>query len=137
MSQAPHPPETPPPPTRAAPLRKSNGCAVAGLVLGIVSIVTSILWFVAIPAAIAGLILSIIGVVRARAAGKGMGMGVAGIILSALGMVAVPVALAVVIWFWRDMSQWVNQSYQGIRSGTATSAPANNLLPLWWWLTGL
>jgi hypothetical protein len=107
------------------------------LVLGIVSIVGFILWFIAVPAAFAGLVLSIIGVVRARAVGKGMGMGVAGIVLCAVGLLVMTPLGVVFLWFYSDMSQWVGESYQGIRSGTTTTGPANNLLPLWWWLTGL
>jgi hypothetical protein len=101
------------------------------MVLGIVSVVAVFLWFIAVPAAIVGLVLSIIGVARARAVGKGKGMAVAGIVLSAVGLL-LPILGAAVIWFWRDISGWVGKSYSDIKG----SDPADNLLPIWWWLTG-
>jgi Flp pilus assembly pilin Flp len=36
--------------------------------------------------------------------------------------VALPL-LAVIIWFWRDISGWVGSAYADIRSGTAETDP--------------
>lgn len=71
-----------PRPTPVAPPR--NGAATASLVLGIVSVVTS-LWF--LPAVV-GLVLGIVGVGRARRTtpATGTGKAVAGIVLSAVSL---------------------------------------------------
>jgi hypothetical protein len=57
--------------------------AVTSMVLGIVSVVLSCLWFLAIPAAIVGLILGIINLKNKKG---GKGMAIAGLILSGLGL---------------------------------------------------
>ncbi len=36
--------------------------------------------------------------------------------------VALPL-LAVIIWFWKDISGWVGEAYDEIRSGTAETDP--------------
>ena len=36
--------------------------------------------------------------------------------------VALPL-LAVIIWFWKDISGWVGEAYDDIRSGTAETDP--------------
>ena len=36
--------------------------------------------------------------------------------------VALPL-LAVIIWFWKDISGWVGEAYANIRSGTAETDP--------------
>jgi len=36
--------------------------------------------------------------------------------------VALPL-LAVIIWFWKDISQWVGSAYDQIKSGTAETNP--------------
>ena len=36
--------------------------------------------------------------------------------------VALPL-LAVIIWFWKDISGWVGEAYSEIRSGTAETDP--------------
>lgn len=71
-----------PRPTPVAPPR--NGAATASLVLGIVSVVTSVLF---LPAVV-GLVLGIVGVGRARrtAPATGTGRAVAGIVLSAVSL---------------------------------------------------
>ena len=67
-----------------APVQPTNGAATASLVLGIVSIVTSLLF---IPA-IVGLALGIVGIGRARRLTPQIGRGkaIAGIVLSTIGL---------------------------------------------------
>jgi Flp pilus assembly pilin Flp len=38
--------------------------------------------------------------------------------------VALPL-LAVIIWFWKDISRWVGQAYADIRSGNAETNPGD------------
>jgi Flp pilus assembly pilin Flp len=37
--------------------------------------------------------------------------------------VALPL-LAVIIWFWKDISKWVGEAYSAIRSGSAGTDPS-------------
>lgn len=68
-----------------------KGKAIAGLVLGIVSIVISFFggWFsiIALPAAIVGLVLSIIGGKQLKAAGEPAGIATAGLVLGIIATV--------------------------------------------------
>ena len=67
-------------PTQTAP-QQGNGMAVAGMVLGIVSLVLICIWFLSPILAIVGLCLSIAGKKRADETNTGKGMALAGIIL--------------------------------------------------------
>ena len=61
--------------------QQGNGLAVAGMVLGIVSLPLICLWPIALICAIVGLCLSIVGKNRAQETNTGAGMALAGIIL--------------------------------------------------------
>jgi len=65
----------------AVPDKKGSGFSISGMVLGIVSILTFILFFISIPAAIVGFILSCIGIRRA-----GKGMAITGIVTTIIGL---------------------------------------------------
>lgn len=69
-----------------------KGMAIASLVLGIVSIVFSCAWYLAIPAAIVGLFL---GVTANKAAKSGM--TTAGIVLSVIGLIIAVIWVVVVV----------------------------------------
>ena len=115
--------QQPPAPIDAAapPAAQTNGLAVAGLVLGIASAALFFFWFVAIPCGIVGIVLSIIGLGRSKTRGKGKGMAMAGLILSVLGLLAALVfAIGWLIWLWRDISRWVDQSHRDVRSVAGT-----------------
>ena len=62
---------------------ESKGLAIASMVLGIVSLVLSCVWYVSIPAAIVGIIL---GVMHNKKNGK-CGMSTAGIACSIISLV--------------------------------------------------
>ncbi len=68
-----------------------KGKAVAGLVLGIVSIVFGFLgtWFsvIALPMAIVGLVLSVMGGKALKAAGQPAGIATAGLVLGIIAVV--------------------------------------------------
>lgn len=68
-----------------------KGKAIAGLVLGIVSIVLGFLggWLsiIALPIAIVGLILSIVGGKQLKAAGQPAGIATAGLVLGIIAVV--------------------------------------------------
>jgi len=72
--------------------RQGNGLAVAGMVLGIVSLVLICIWFVSLPCAIVGLCLSVVGKNKARETNSGGGMAITGLVLS-----CVTLALLVII----------------------------------------
>lgn len=65
------------------PQKKSNGMAIASMVLGIISLLLFCIPYFAIPASIVGLILGIISI---RGKKDGKGMAIAGIILSSIAL---------------------------------------------------
>ena len=89
--QPPAPPPPPPPPGMgAAPAAgPTNGLAIAGMVLGITSIVLFFLSWIDTIIAIVGLILSLVGLSKSKQlGGLGRGMAIAGIVTSSVGIVA-------------------------------------------------
>ena len=64
---------------------KTNGMAVASLILGIVSVVLSWVTFVGLASGIVGLVLAIMG--RKKCAPGQTGMATAGLVLSIIGIV--------------------------------------------------
>lgn len=96
MSQT-YPP--PPPQYPAGPgTQQTNGLAVAGMVVGIVSIALFFLNWIDILIGIVGLVLSIVGLSKSRQlGGTGRGMAIAGIITSAVGIVAAAIFLIAVV----------------------------------------
>jgi hypothetical protein len=90
----------PPPPPGAQPVYgpPTNGLAVAGMVLGIISIPLFFLNWIDMIIAIVGLVLSLVGLGKSnQLGGAGRGMAVAGIITSAVGIVAALVFLIAVV----------------------------------------
>jgi hypothetical protein len=71
--------------------QQGNGLAVAGMVLGIVSLALICLWPIALICAVVGICLSFAGKSRAEETNTGAGMAVAGIVLS-----CVTIALVVI-----------------------------------------
>jgi len=105
------------------PPRAGNGLALTGMILGIVSVISFLIGFISLPAGIAGVVFSIFGMRRAKATGTGRGMAIAGLVLSILGLILF-VGLCALIWMWKDLSNWMGQSYMNIRNGG--SAPASS-----------
>jgi hypothetical protein len=77
-----------------------KGLAIAGMVCGIVSVVTVCVWFFAFPLAVTGLVLSLVAKSRVRAGtGEGSGLANAGIACSCvtLGLYAVGIGFFLVM----------------------------------------
>lgn len=68
--------------TTAIPKQPSSGLSIAGMVLGILSILSFLLFFVSIPLGILAIIFGIIGIAMKR----GRGMAIAGLITGILGI---------------------------------------------------
>jgi hypothetical protein len=64
--------------------QQGNGLAVAGMVLGIISLPLICLWPISIPCAIVGLCLSVVGKNNAQKTNSGEGMALAGLVLSCI-----------------------------------------------------
>jgi hypothetical protein len=86
-------------------LQQGNGLAVAGMVLGIVSLVLVCLWFISLPCAIVGLCLSAAGKGRARETNSGGGMAVAGIALSCVTLALLLIILLVTFFMGIGMME--------------------------------
>ena len=93
------PPPPPPPGIDARPVAGPvNGLAIAGMVLGILSIVLFFLSWIDTIIAIVGLVLSLVGLSKSKLlGGLGRGMAIAGIVTSSVGIVASLVFLAFII----------------------------------------
>jgi hypothetical protein len=81
-------------PMQTAP-QQGNGMAVAGMVLGIVSLVLICIWFLSPICAIVGLCLSIVGKKRSEETNTGKGMAIAGIVLSCITLALLLLGLIV------------------------------------------
>ena len=83
-------------PALAYPVQKQpkSGLSIAGMVLGILSLITSLIFYLSIPLGILAIILSAIGM---RKGGKGM--AIAGIVLGALGIIASIAIILIVLGY--------------------------------------
>ena len=98
-----------PGPVQAGP-QQGNGLAVAGMVLGIVSVPLICLWPIALPCAIVGLCLSVVGKNKARETNSGGGMAITGLVLSCvtlgllvIGLIAFLTGLSMMGGFLRNL----------------------------------
>lgn len=87
---------------QAAPL-PGKGLGIAGMILGIVSLVCCCLWYVSGLCAVVGLILSIVSMVQGRKVGKTNGYALAGIICCAIGLLFAAIMLLAVIGSYGDL----------------------------------
>lgn len=119
MTETPQAPTPMYPTTPAAP-PQGNGLAIAGMVLGIVSLALFCVYWLAIPCAIVGLILSIIGLKKSKVVGKGHGMALAGVITS---IVALGLAILIIILIAVGVA-WVQLNANSM----STTAPAEEMI---------
>ena len=85
-----------------------KGMGVAGMVLGISSLVLCSVWYIAGPCALIGLILSIVSMCKARKAGKNNGFALTGIICCGIGLlIAVLLGVAVM----STLAGWLGGEY--------------------------
>lgn len=78
--------------TNNSAIKDKKGFAIAALVLGIVAIVLSCLWYISIPCGILALIFGILG----RKSSK-KGMSIAGLVTGVIGMIISIIILVVLI----------------------------------------
>jgi hypothetical protein len=76
---------------------RSNGFAVTGLILGIVSILLCFLNFLDLVLIIPGIVFASLGINRSRRTGTGKGMAIAGLVCSVVAIIAATVILIVVL----------------------------------------
>lgn len=82
---------------------QGNGLAVAGLVLGIISLPAVVLSLLDIPIALLGIIFGGIGLAKAsKIGGKGKGMAMAGLICGVIGLI---LSIALFIWAMGEMKR--------------------------------
>lgn len=84
---------------------KKNGLAVAGMIVGIVSIIFN---FYCITGVI-GLILSLVGLKKSKETGAGKGMSIAGVICSIVGIIVGIFAIITLIKLMSVVGDSVNE----------------------------
>ena len=94
----PLPPWHPPPPPR------TNGLAIAALVVGIVGLALCWVPFVGLGLPVLALGLGAAGLGRARGTGPGRGPGLAGVVLGGLGLLVAVTATIVFVLIWPKVS---------------------------------
>lgn len=112
--------------------RQGNGLAIAGLILGIVSVFFFCISFISLLCGICGLIFSILGMRRAKITGTGRGMAIAGLVLGVAGLLLFAGRFMLIFWY-ADLTGWMQESWTTIRDGGApATSPSENLpaLPL-------
>ena len=93
--------------------KKNSGMAVASMVLGIVSIIISCFYYLALPAAIVGLVLGIISIKGGKG---GKGMAIAGIIMCSISIligILLIVSCAAVVNNFGDFESLFESIYDG------------------------
>lgn len=84
-----------------------KGMAITSMVLGIVSIVIAILWFIAAPVAIAAVILGIISLVKKHG---GKGMSITGIVTGAVTVFIIVPLILVTVLAYQGITERANES---------------------------
>lgn len=84
---------------------RKNGVAIAGFVVGLVSI----FWNFYCVTGIVGLILSIIGMKKSKEIGSGKGLAIAGIICSIVGLVMGVIAIITIITVMSAVGEAANE----------------------------
>lgn len=109
-------------PTEAPTTQPGNGMAVAGLVLGIISIVLCIFTVVDMVIAILGIIFGAIGVSKANKGARGKGMAMAGLICGIAGLIlATVILIAAIVWTKKQQDRFE----QEFRSDVTLVVPAD------------
>lgn len=91
--------------------QKKNGLSVAGMIVGIISIIFN---FYCITGVV-GLILSIVGLKKSKETGAGKGMSIAGIICSIIGIVIGIFAIITIIKLASMIGDSVNDVNDAVR----------------------
>lgn len=99
----PYQPQTQQAPTPSA----KKGMAITSMVLGIVSIVIAILWFIAAPVAIAAIILGIISLVKKQG---GKGMSITGIVTGAVTVFIIVPLILVTVLAYQGITERANEA---------------------------
>ena len=98
------------------PQPQGNGIAVAGMVLGILTVVLFFTSLIAVILGILAIIFSIIGIRKAARVGKGKGMAIAGLVTGIIGTVlAILLVVAIAIPAFTDYMKKSKQSEAGLQ----------------------
>lgn len=117
----------PPPPGGPVPYgapQPSPAMAITSMVLGILSIVTSCFWFLAIPLGIAAIVIAIL--VRpkiARGEASGRGMATAGMITGGIGLLISIVLVIIAITAGQKIQDWAEEQQRLQQQQQQQSAP--------------
>lgn len=97
------------------PQSSTPGLSIAGMICGILSLLTCCFYYIGLPLAILGLIFSIIGMKRNA---NGKGMAIAGIVTSAISLAIAIIMLIIVLvaansspYFYYEFENWLENLY--------------------------
>ena len=97
------------------PQSSTPGLSIAGMICGILSLLTCCFYYIGLPLAVLGLIFSIIGMKRNA---NGKGMAVAGIVTSAITLAIIVIMLIIVLvaansspYFYYEFENWLESLY--------------------------
>lgn len=97
------------------PQSSTPGLSIAGMVCGILSLITCCFYYIGLPLAILGLIFSIIGMKRNA---NGKGMAIAGIVTSAIALAIIVILLIIVLvaansspYYYYNFENWLENLY--------------------------
>ena len=108
-------------PTEAPTTQPGNGMAIAGLVLGIISIVLCIFTIVDMVIAILAIIFGAIGVSKANKGARGKGAAMGGLICGIVGFIlATVILIAAVVWTKNKQAEFERE----FRSDVTVVVPA-------------
>lgn len=93
-----------------------NGLAVAGMVLGIIGLVTLCFYGVGIVVSVVGLVLSILGLKKSKATGVGGGMAVAGVVLNLIALALAVLFMIVFGSLFATIMAMFNQAAQQMKN---------------------
>ena len=88
-----------------------KGLAIAGMVLGIVSLLTFCLWYLCLPCGVTAIILSAVAINKAKMVGMKSPMALAGIACACVGIALMIILYLIVIIGLATNADWIYQYY--------------------------
>lgn len=106
MEQQPDTPVVSEPIPATSQYQRTSGLAITSMVLGIVSVIIAIIWFIALPIGITAIILGIIALLKHR---SGRGMSITGVVTGSVSLFVAAVIIFIAILSYTNGMLRVNE----------------------------